>query len=221
MRLALLTAAYDNYDELKELPPQDVAYEAICVTDDPNLHSESWTVVYDPQPGVHPNRAAKKPKFCPWNYTDATFSIWIDASFRVMSPAFIGDALDIVGTQNESPLAQFPHNMRDCLYDEAEISIGMAKYATEPLAEQVARYREWGHPTHWGLWATGIMFRYHTPEVVELGERWMKEVADWSFQDQVSQPAMLREVGIRPLALPGFYWAGQNPWFGYEGSSRH
>ena len=84
MKFALMTAIYDGYDTLKDFTTQDVDdVEAICVTDDPLLHSEQWNVVYEPRPWVHPNRAAKSPKMCPWRYTDADVVVWADASLII------------------------------------------------------------------------------------------------------------------------------------------
>lgn len=215
--VAVFTAIYGGYDTLHELPAQDVPVDtAICVTDDPTLRSGTWDVLHEPRPDVHPNRAAKRPKFLPWTYADTTHSIWVDASFRVTSPSFVSGLLTYA-----RPLAQFRHQDRDCIYEEAAYSLGWSKYSGEPLAEQTARYRRAGHPERWGLWTTGVQAREHTPHVRELGERWAAEVDAWSFQDQVSQAPILRDVGFRPVELPGCYWTGQNPWVAWEGSPNH
>lgn len=217
MTAAILTSTYDNFDDLKELPAQDIDVEAICVTDNPQLRSDTWRVVYEPRPNVHPCVAAKWPKMMPWLYTTAESSVWIDASIRVLSETFVSDLLAAA-----DPICQFAHPDRDCVYDEAEYSLAWAaKYGAEPLDEQTKRYREWGHPEHWGLWPTGIIGRHHTPEIRRLGLAWLFEVNAWSYQDQVSQPVLLRQHDLRPNVLPGMYWAGQNPWLRYEGSARH
>lgn len=504
MTVALLTATFDNFDPLHELPDLgDV--EAICVTDNPELRSDTWHVIYEPHPNEHPCLAAKWPKMLPWRYTDAEASVWIDASFRVTSPTFVTDLLSLA-----TPLAQFPHPDRDCapgdqmvwttnrgkvrideliegqdrlaswppprkgvardspivtgpgrgnagygfqiasrsfsgalvcmttdatnvrvtpehrvaarwrrgienafavylmrrgpwwrvgkarlgaigslavggiagrargeqadaawivglyessaealiaeqylsaaygitqaifqhrvggvrefsvtpgmlkglhedlaalgsgerahrlladcgldvrfpmwpsetgqrprqlklrasniasgwmevptvnpdrsvtwrtvtvtrenalnlpvyslnvephhtyvgddqilfncVFDEAAFSAGMAKYATQPMDQQVKRYADLGHPEHWGLWCTGVIGRWHTRQVRDCFEAWMREVAAWSFQDQVSQAPMLRAHDLRPTELPGMYWGHMNPWITWEGSTRH
>lgn len=216
---AILTAIYDSYDELKPTMPQrGVRVDWVLVTDDETLKDESsvrgWRVVYEPRPGVHPNRAAKHPKYEPWKYTDAEASVWVDASFRIVSEQLAVEALSFA-----DPIAQFAHPWRDCLYAEAKESAGLPKYAGEPVLEQADHYSELGHPENWGLWATGVIARRHTEAVRELGARWMAETYEWSFQDQISQPFALRETGLRPTALPGNHLA--TPWLAYEGSARH
>lgn len=215
-RVAVLTAIYDQYDTLKPAMPQSgIQVEWICVTDSVPEGSHGWTIVHEPRPGVHPNRAAKRPKFLPWKYTDTRASLWIDASFRVLSPDFVLEALEYA-----NPIAQFAHPWRDCLYKEADAVLGLKKY--HPFSEVAAQsqaYREAGHPENWGLWATGVIARQHTPEIKSLGEQWMNEVNRNTFQDQISQPYVLRELGLKPQVFPGTHFA--NPWVSYEGSARH
>jgi hypothetical protein len=217
--IAILTAVYDSYDALKPTVPQDgVEVDWVCVTDDEDLKGETsvegWRVVYEPRPGVHPNRAAKHPKYEPWKYTDADASIWVDASFRIISGRFAAEAIT-----HANPIAQFVHPWRDCLYAEAAESAPMVKYAGEPILEQAEHYRTLGHPERWGLWATGIIARRHTDAVRELGRMWLEETYRWSFQDQISHPHACREVGLRPAVLPGTHMS--TPWLRYEGSARH
>jgi len=214
MNVAILTAVTDHYDTLREIVPQTVEHEAICVTDDPDLRSDTWNVVYEDRGDVHPNRAAKHPKCCPWRYTDADLTIWIDASFEIVSPQFVY-AMSIYDH------AQFRHPWRDCAYDEARVSLEMAKYANEPLVGQMADMRERGHPNGWGLWASGLIVRRRSDVQEKFGQAWLDDIYRWSFQDQVSQPPVLREHGLRPDVIPGFYHEGQNPWLVWKGSGRH
>jgi Protein of unknown function (DUF616) len=215
--VAIVTSVYGTYDTVKPVLPQtgaDVEWILVTDTPPPAEDAEGWTIVHDPRHGEHPNRAAKHPKFRPWEYTDAPASIWIDASFRVTSPCFAIEAIE-----HADPIAQFVHPWRDCLYLEAEVSALLPKYDGEPLGHQVEYYRACGHPERWGLWAAGVIARQHTPEIRLLGVAWMHEVNLWSFQDQVSQPYVLRKTGLRPVGLPGTHFA--NPWLRYEGSGRH
>ena len=152
---AVITAIYDGFDTLKPALPQDgLDIDWVLVTDDPSIPDGhcGWRVVREPRPGEHPNRAAKAAKLRPWEYTGAPASIWIDASYRIISPAFARDAMTLA-----SPVAQFTHPWRDCLYQEVDASLALRKYDGEPLREQAAAYRQAGHPEHWGLWSAGAL----------------------------------------------------------------
>ena len=215
--IAILTAIFASYDSLKAVVPQDgFEVDWVLVTDDPAIPDGhcGWRVVREPRPGEHPNRAAKAAKLRPWEYTGAPASIWIDASYRIISPAFARDAMTLA-----SPVAQFTHPWRDCLYQEVDTSLALRKYDGEPLREQAAAYRQAGHPEHWGLWAAGVIARRHCPQVKDLGEAWAAEIDRWSFQDQVSLPLVYRNLGLRPALLAGEPLA--NPYLRYEGSGRH
>lgn len=219
MTLAIITAIYDDYDTLKPICPQEGAdVEWICVTDNAELKNEEaavgWNVVYEPRAGLHPNRAAKFPKMLPWRYTEARASVWVDASFLVTSSWFALQA-----TALADPIAQFVHPWRDCVYDEADASAPMPKYLGEPIQEQSRNNRETGHPEHWGLWATGVIARYHTPAVGEFGARWLLRNLEWSYQDQLSEAPSLRESHLRPAPLTGNHL--DNPWLQFHASARH
>lgn len=216
---AIITAVYDGYDTLKPACPQDgVDVDWVFVTDDRAMisvgESLGWRVIVEPRPGVHPNRAAKRPKFLPWEYTDAPMSVWVDGSFRIVSPEFIYSALLLA-----DPIAQFKHPWRDCLYAEARECMAIRKYDPAVLSAQIHEYSVQGHPENWGLWATGVIARTHTYAVKQLGKQWLEEINRWSYQDQVSQTHVLRKVGLRPMDFPGTHLA--NGWVQYEGSERH
>jgi hypothetical protein len=223
-RACLLTAIYDRYDSLKPHVPQLGAdpYEAICVTDNRDLAGGvedplGWTIIYEPRPSQHPNRAAKVPKMLPWFYTDAQYVLWIDASFHLRTELALVSLMSYV---DDNPIAQFVHPWRDCIYDEGDESEKLVKYKGEPIDIQMARYRQLGHPEHWGLWATGVIARRVTdPRVHAFGYYWLAENNAYSFQDQLSEAPMLRQASLRPASLPGTHMS--NDWLAYDGSPRH
>lgn len=218
-RVAVLTAIYDNYDVLRPVLPQagDLDIEWICITDTLNVvdNPQGWTVVFERRPGVHPNLAAKWPKMVPWKYTEASTSIWMDASYEIVNPNFVAEAITFA-----DPIAQFNHPWRQCSYAEALVSKGLGyKYPNHPFDAQTQRYREAEHPDQWGLWETGLIARHHTERVKGFGRDWLRECQMWSFQDQVSQAPLLNHWGLRPTLFPGDRTA--NNWLKYRASGRH
>lgn len=212
MRAAIVTALYGDKDVLKPvLDQQGADVDWVLVTDDTRIQDGAlgWRVIHDQQPMVLPARAAKAPKFQPWRYTDAPASVWVDAAFRVTSPTFATDAL-----QHAKPIAQFVHPWRACLYDEATAVAGLGLDSRQVVDWQTSRYREDGHPAGWGLWATGVIARRHTPAVKRMGAAWAAEVDAGSVRDQISQPHVLRTHRLKPTPLPGTHLA--NRWLKYE-----
>jgi TOD1/MUCI70, glycosyltransferase-like domain len=214
---AIITAIVDGYDDLKPVCPQEgLDCEWVLVTDNPAIGDshDGWRVVHESRPGASPVRAAKHPKFRPWEYTQAPASVWIDGSIRVTSPRFATEALALA-----DPIAQFDHPDRDCIYQEAQVAAALPRYAAEPILQQAAAYGATGHPAHWGLWAATVIARRHTDLVKALGWWWTAEVERWSCEDQVSQPYVLRNLGLRPAILPGYY--RHNQWLTLEPSGKH
>lgn len=216
--IAVITAIYGDYDTLKPPMKQTRDVDWICVTDrerEPN----GWRLIVRPAEDGYGepcgnNIAAKKPKMLPWEFTQCRRSIWIDASFSVTSSLMAEDLM-----ARAHPIAQFAHPDRDCVYEEGKFSKFMPKYAHLPIEEQLANYRADGHPEHWGLWAAGIIAREHTDAVRRLGIEWMHQCEYWGIQDQISQAPMLRELGMRPVSIPGGVYS--NPWCQYMGSPKH
>jgi SAM-dependent methyltransferase len=214
---AIVTAIYGRYDQLRPVLPQTgLDVEWVVVTDNPDLADgvPGWRVVHEPRPGLTPMRASRPPKLRPWEYTTAPASVYMDASVWVTSPTLVADFLAAA-----DPVASFAHPDRDCVYAEAVVAAAQRRYAAEPVAAQVAHYRQQGHPEHWGLWENAVIGRHHTPEVIAMGDAWAAEVDQWSPHDQMSFPVVLRLAGMRATVLPGR--ALGSPWHQWGGSILH
>jgi hypothetical protein len=202
----IVTAIFGSYDEVKPPLEQSVPCQFTLLTDNPMLEAPGWRRPVDYKSQAHPRLSAKKPKLQPWRYCigDGPW-IWIDGSFEIISPTFVEEVL--AGADGHL-LAQWEHPDRSCVYAEAVVSSVLPKYADVPVVEQAAHYREIGHPTLWGLWATGLIV-YREP-VDYLSGLWWAEMNRWGYQDQISQPVALRAAGMRPKGLP--YGLRSNPW---------
>lgn len=244
-RATVLTACMDEYDTLKPVMPQEgIEANWLCLTDSKRIRDEAeiyisevtgdggvyvqglqhptgWEVIYYARGAdEHPNRAAKRPKMHPGMYTGAPASVWLDASFRVVSPRFVLDTVTLAADSADG-IAQFKHPWRGCLFQEATASVELPKYADERfnITRQAQAYDAAEMPRNWGLWATGIIARIHTAEVLNWGRVWARQIDAFSYQDQISHPYSLWRAGLRPVDLPGDHF--HNPWLAYEGSARH
>jgi REP element-mobilizing transposase RayT len=202
-RASVVTASYGGVDAvLHRQAAQDITVDWICFTDNPNLTvPPPWRKVVEPAQHEHPCLAAKVHKMTP--HVETTDVVWIDASHEITSKSFVREALEA----RRDGVAAFKHPRRDCIYDEADASLGSegqgGKYDSQPLLEQVAHYRTEGHPEHGGLWACGVVaWDLANPNAVELGKAWLAENVRWSWQDQLSLPVAARRLGITPGVFP-------------------
>jgi hypothetical protein len=140
----------------------------------------------------------------------ADLSIWIDAHLQIKNPAFVSDMRGKLGSGN---WAMFTHPDRDCIYEEALVSIKMPKYQSLPILPQVDSYRSIV-PPHGGLYACGIIVRREPSAecLRRVHERWWEENVKWTYQDQLSLPFVLRCVGeCNPVRICELLW--KNQWF--------
>lgn len=197
---AIVTAIFGGYDKPSVPIPQSIAVDYVLVTDDPDLRAPGWRkVVLEPgaAPGS-PRLAAKIPKLQPWDFSDDGPWIWIDGSMQIKSRTFAAEA---AAYSREYGLSQWKHPDRDCIYEEAAFSSTLPKYLGQDLGGQALHYMNQHHPTHWGLWAGGLII-YEVPMDVFAG-MWWDELVKWTLQDQVSEPYVLRRCDIDVAPLPG------------------
>lgn len=188
MGLALVTGIFGGIDALKPLPRLHGFSEAICVTDDPSLQADGWTMVVEPT-HPKPRLAAKRPKMVPWLYTTAGASVWIDGAFEVLDERFAQFVRDHL-KRHDFVVWQHPES-RNCLYQEADYCQDWPKYSADPIREMTAHYRAAGMPEGFGLWAAGTVGMRHTADTKGFGWAWWDECNRWSIQDQVSLPYLL------------------------------
>jgi hypothetical protein len=198
--VAIVTACYGGYDTARAQAEQDIDVDWLFYTDrlDQALAvPPPWTGHARDATHTDPRLAAKVTKAMPWSVCPHRWVIWIDANMAITSPSFAREALD----QLHDGLAVYAHPDRDCIYTEAHASLTLApaKYAHQPILEQVAHYRQAGWPEHAGLYACGVIARdTGDPRVQVHGRRWWAECEQWTTQDQLSFPIASRAAGIQP-----------------------
>ncbi len=194
MRVALITAVYDAYDPLKDLPADHGFDEAICVTDGNSPVGAGWKIIVAPSDS-HPRLAAKRPKMMPWLYTDCDAAVWLDASFSVKSAEFSRWSRQLLSI---SDFVVWPHpENRYCITQEGPVCWDWEKYKDWDIRGQLQHYLDDGMPPDWGLFACGTVGYRFTDEVKAFGEEWYGEQSKWSIQDQISLPYLLWKNGKR------------------------
>ena len=226
MRAVVYTAIFGGYDGLKQPPPQDVPCDFICYTDgEMPSRVGVWRVIrVKTDRRLHPRMQAKRFKilsheiFPGVRYLPFLFrrrfdiSIWIDGGLQITSSSFVRDMRSRLG---DGEWAMFVHPDRDCIYEEALLSITMPKYQHVPILPQVESYRS-VVPPHGGLYACTVIVRREpsTERLKKVHMLWWEENTKWTYQDQLSLPFVLRSVGgCDPVLIKECLW--QNQWFAF------
>lgn len=203
-RVALYSALYGEYDAVKPLPA-NLGVPAVMYTDNPDLDAPGWELrVVRHDRGAAAARASWNPELVApmlehkWWKTHpdeavgdlANTSIWIDASMEIIVPDFVERCLSALGGDD---WACVPHPARTCIYTEATFSAQLPRYDGRAIARQAAFYSDVvGHPANWGLFASGHNVRRHSSKVRRLGYQWWDDNVNWTHQDQLSLPVLMR-----------------------------
>jgi len=155
---------------------------------------DGWTSIVEPKPHLHANVAAKVPKLRPDLYTDADYTIWVDAGCTFT------DQLVNEVTKNKAEWTMFTHPVRIKLRPEVEVSRLNKKYDPLDLEGQVDHYLSLGYPND-QLWGTGLIGRTTSDHNARVGDVWLREICRWGFQDQLSFPYVCWTNDLQPVSL--------------------
>lgn len=199
--VTVLSAIFGHYDPPH--PVSDGADRWIMVTDSPETAADAERQGWDPRlvvAGYHTSRvSAWHPKHQPHLYVDDGTVVWVDGGLT-LKPGAISWASSHL---RDGWLAMFAHPVRDCIYTEAAFSATRPKYDGDTLAEQVAEYRQHGHPERWGLWCGTFFAVRLCAAQAAFSEAWFTESARWGTNDQVSMAYTLRRFDARPTEFDG------------------
>jgi hypothetical protein len=195
--VALISALYGDYDTLRHPVRQTGDVQYICLTDNRDLESDVWEMVYWPKPHMVPLMAGKAPKMLPMRYCDAPRSVWIDMSVQVLHPDFAMQAAECA----RDGFATWPHPWNDTLAAEAFESAQQPRYTGQRLHEQVERYWDEGLPEDASVRHTAVVARVHNDLTEQVGLRWDAEY-EWSATDQIPFTYVAWLTGVPMYDLP-------------------
>jgi hypothetical protein len=174
--------------------------ELICFTDQKNLQSETWKVIYQEGSGIGSPREAKKPKILPHQYLDNYIcSLYIDNTVKLkQDTSIIIDELKSF----KSDFVVIKHPFRSCIYDEAEEVIALDYEFEKRVREQVDFYKNSGYPANQGLIAGTFIFRnHHSCNVKKVCDDWWEHVMRYGVRDQLSFNFVAWKHGYQHLKL--------------------
>ncbi len=195
----VLLGGYETLNEQDQAAGSEIPF--ICLTDDPDLRSDSWLVrLVRPHFPGDPVRSQRMLKIMAHTVLpEFDESLYIDNTVMLAAPP---EAI-FERYSGEAPMALFSHSFRDRLCDEFEVVAKDGIDVSEQLAEQRAHY-ESADPEilkQGALW-TGILLRCHAdPLVRKMADIWCAHVLRYSMRDQLSINVALREAGLAPLVI--------------------
>jgi hypothetical protein len=202
-RVCAYTALIGGYEELTEQPVARRSHiDFVCLTDDPTLESETWTVrLVEPLLPEDPVRSQRALKIRTHEVLpEYDISLYLDNSvlLRKTPEEVLADLLP-----DDAAFAAMAHSFRETIEDEFRAVVDQRLDRAERCAEQVRHYRARDpemlalRPLKGAL----LLRRHHDPQVVAAMDVWLAHVLRYSRRDQLSLRYALREAGVEPLVL--------------------
>lgn len=195
-RIVVYTGIFGNYDMLHEPLYFDEGVDYICFTDDKNLESDRWKIICVENGQNNMALEVRKYKCLPHRFlAEYDMSIWVDARLQIISSVMEY----IKENMRDTGILFFPHNVRDCIYEEGAVNIIKHREDVSKLISQMYKYNQAGYPEHNGLYWGGCIVRKHNQNnIVKLMEDWYKEILNTSARDQISLPYVLWKHNVEP-----------------------
>lgn len=193
-KVLIYTAVFGNYDIITEPKYVDENCEYICFTDNLNLQSKVWKIIYVKGKYDSKNRSAKIYKILPHKFISGyDWTIWVDGNYILKGSM---RRLLEESIQN-TKMAFLVHTERNCIYDEANVCIAEKKDEPSIIEEQVYRYHKEGYPVDNGLICGSCIIRNIKDEdVKQLMEAWWEQIENNSLRDQLSFNYAAWKTGI-------------------------
>ena len=186
-KIVVYTSIYGSKDTLKDPLFYNKEFDYICFTDNKNLKSNIWKIVYKAPTHKDPVRSAKIFKIKPHEFLkEYDISLWIDANFIIKED--LNSFFQQTKHLEKTNMLLFDHDQgRNCIYDEANIIIQDGKDDPELVKQQIQKYKMENYPADRGLSANSIMLKKHNEcDMIDLANMWWKEVENFSRRDQLS-----------------------------------
>jgi hypothetical protein len=201
-RLCVYTALIGSYEHLNEQPiAAQTNIPFFCFTDDPNLRSDTWTIVpIVPEFGMDPIRSQRLLKLRPWDVLpDYDCSLYIDNSVKLLATpddVFARHASEMgltapAHSSRQSVLDEFLEVARLGLDDQTRIFEQLNHYQLE--YPDILRERP--------FWAAILIREHGSPQVRRMAEIWGAHILRYSRRDQLSLNVAVRQSGLTPKIL--------------------
>lgn len=221
MKVLVYTAIFGDKDQgpsliNKDLLP-DLDVRFVCVSDNPNLKSSDYEIIYRAQQYSDVTKNARNIKL---NGIDGIeeydVAIWHDSSVKLH-----GDKIQALSKFAENHMITAFHHIRYCAYSEAVACINQKKDSPWRIAAQMFRYFLAGLPANFKLHETTIMvLQVKSYFESELRTVWWNEIKNWSRRDQLSLPYARWKTGVEVGLLAHWTATGFNneysTWVGHN-----
>jgi len=209
-KICVYTCITGDYDQVHEITKKEKGVDYLLFTNNKNLVSRTWQVVYIEDPELDNQRLSRKIKMLGHPMIDQNYdiSVWQDASV-----VFLKSVVEFIHTYlKENAFAAFVHHARNCIYEEAKECIKKKKDKKEIILRQMDFLKKHHFPEHYGLCEMTVFIKKHRdPIVKKTMEMWFDMICRYSKRDQLSFMYCVYLTHLQIDYIPLNVW--NNEWF--------
>lgn len=213
-KICAYTCITGEYDILEDISFIDDNIDYFCFTNNKNIKSDFWKVIYIDNDGLNNVTLARKIKILGHKKLEKyDITIWLDGAINVLKPLsqFLNEQCDF----DKYDMIGFKHQFRDCIYDEMNECIRLFKETT-PKIDILKKYlSSEKYPAHNGLIESTVLVRKNNDKVKKLMDLWFKMIVEFSHRDQLSFNYCLWKQPISINFLDMYVY--DNPYFKHRG----
>lgn len=200
-KICVYTCITGNYDNLNELIIKDNNVDFICYTNNKNLKSKTWNVIYTDDKALNNHQLSRKIKMIGTDYINKNYeiSVWQDASviWKKKPSLFVEKYLTNV-------FSAFIHNERQSVFEEAQEVIRLKKDDKKSVLNHIKFLEKEEFPDNMGLYEMTVFIKKHNdPIVKETMHIWYETYFKYSKRDQLSfmYAAWKTDLKISPIKM--------------------
>ena len=126
MKYTVLTYIINKYEFVHEIAEKDPEAEYLLITDDPQLQSNTWTVIYDESlSSMHPMNACYSIRYNLFKYAHTDICIYLDSNIQIKKPLTVLIDKFIKGNYD---MALMPHPLNFDFASEFRNWVNWRKY---------------------------------------------------------------------------------------------
>lgn len=207
----IYTAVFGKYDDLIEVEIFD-GWDYICFTDDKNLTSKVWEIIYITTKEYPNNLMNRMFKWLPHKFLEKyEISLYIDGN--------------IMPLQNLDPLVEkyltkflfvAPKHPTKCVYHDSSSCVALDKSSLHDTFDQMKYYKQEGFPENFRFFSeNSVLLRKHNKdEVIELMESVWDNLLRWKTKrDQLSLAYCIWKLNIDFFSLMDERMTNENKFF--------
>ncbi len=213
-KIGVYTCITGEYDGLKEIEEKERGIDYYCFTNNKNIKSDTWNVVYIEDSNLSNVELARKTKILGHPLLNEKYEIlvWMDGNIT-----FNKKIKDFIKTylKPKDVFVAFKHGERDCVKEECNFCIRLRKEKKEKIQKVLDFYKKEKYMDNNGLIESTVYIkRPHDKLVKETMKLWFSMIVNYTTRDQLSFNYCIFKTGLKVK------WINEkvfdNDWFDYE-----